>query len=107
MASSTTFPPEIVRIRGDSRQSFIINVGKKVLKEQGVVEYHAVGAACGLAVIGAERLAKFGYATINSIETSQIEGNRSKIIVKLTKTADFERLEKEFADSREARPTNQ
>jgi hypothetical protein len=56
MEGTTTSPPDVVRIRGDSTQSFIMNVGKKVLKEHGTVEYHGVGQACAIGIIAAERL---------------------------------------------------
>ena len=97
MATSDQSPPEVVRIRSDRTGSFYINLGKKLLREHGVVEYHGVGTATSLAIISAERLMKYQYGTLDKVETLRMENsNRSKVIVRVTKAATFEQAEKEF-----------
>jgi hypothetical protein len=77
-----------------------MNLGKKCLRNHGTVEYHAVGSAMSIAIIAAERLMRFNYANLVSIETMRVEGTRNKTIVRLGKAPTFEQAEKEFEASR-------
>jgi hypothetical protein len=78
-----------------------MNIGKKCLRNHGAVEYHAVGVAMSTACMAAERLMRFQYANLIRLETVRVEGNRSKVIVRLGKAPTFEQAEKQFEEERE------
>jgi hypothetical protein len=73
-----------------------MNLGKKCLRNHGVVEYHAVGGAMSTACMAAERLMRFEYASLIKLETMVVEGARSKVVARLGKAPGFEEAEKAF-----------
>lgn len=96
MAAAQT-PDYIMRVSSQKGPGAYINPAKRILQAHGFVELHGAGVATGTAIIAAERIMTYGYATLEKLETSKVEGsNTAKVEVRLNKGPGFDEAEQKF-----------
>ena len=90
-------PDHIMRVSSQKGPGAYINPAKRILQTHGFVEIHGAGVATGTAIIAAERIMSYGYATLEKLETSKMEGSSTaKVLVRLNKAAGFDAAEEAF-----------
>ena len=100
-----------VRVGLSKPYTSYVGASKEILKDTGNVELHGLGEATANAVRAAEMLCSLGYATLDKFETlsvsepdrAGISRNRNKVIIKLSKSAGFEKAYNDFKISRPTR----
>lgn len=101
-----------VRVGLSKSYTSYVGASKEILKDTNTVELHALGDATANAIRAAEMLCSLGYATLEKFDTlsvsepdrAGVSRNRTKVIIKLTKAAGFDRAYNDFKNSR---PTKQ
>lgn len=88
---------DIYRVRRDSRLNQGLFLCKLILKKHGTVQIEGMGESISLVSKISQILSKNGFATIKSINSGNVERENSrsinpKLTVKLTKTAEFDKL---------------
>jgi aromatic ring hydroxylase len=85
-----------------------VGASKEILKVKGVVELQGLGEATSNVVRAAEMLCSLGYANLEKFETLTISEknaagnarNTSKVIIKLSKAANFDKVYADFISTR-------
>jgi len=105
--------PNIINLSKRRNVTFYMFLAKKIFPDYATVELHALEDAITTAVITAESLVRYGYATVNKIETMKVEvdsrnnrtAKRSKIRIVLARAPGFEEAVKKFESMREQNAT--
>ena len=95
----------IVRVSGKLTVGNCVNLAKRRLQSSAEAELHAVGYSILTALKAAARLQELGYISSSSFSTESLsESDRqlSKVVVRLTKSPDFDRIHEEFVKSQQA-----
>lgn len=103
---------ELDTVRVSSRRAYTLYVYevKEKLKVSSQVELHGLGEAITNTVRAAEMLCHLGYTTMDKFETTTVTENtkydhdkttsKSKVIITLKKSAEFEKLFEEYENTR-------
>jgi hypothetical protein len=98
-----TDDPRIIKVSSKAFHTRYINRAKEVLSDHDTIELHGLGESSVNVVRAADSLVRLGYCTVVSFVTDTVvERTRTyKAIITLQKTADFDRLKREFEESRQ------
>ncbi|CAG9310847.1 unnamed protein product [Blepharisma stoltei] len=104
----------VLKVSSRPKHSRYIYEGKEALKKNPEVAFHAIGESVSNAVRAADSLIALGYATLERFETLSLdekdfEGRPKrvyKVIIKLSRTSNFDALYQEFEKTKAEKPTS-
>lgn len=106
---------DTVRVSSRRAYTFYVYEVKEKLKVSSQVELHGLGEAITNTVRAAEMLCYLGYTTMDKFETTTVTENtehdhdktlrKSKVIIALSKTAEFDHLYQEYEKTRVTKTT--
>merc|ERR1712151_33694 len=102
----TTRPSNQLGVGGNTQTRSVMYEAKKLLLEQDSIEVYSGSYGAQTVAQACEQLKRLNYITISDVrsETNIVEGSRRiKFVMRITKTADFQKLYDENEANRKAK----
>ena len=103
---TSTTPSNQLGVGGNTTTRTVVYEAKKLLLTQDSIEVYSGTYGAQTVAQACEQLNRLGYITVQDVrsETNILEGNRRiKFVMKINKTADFQKLYDENEANREAK----